>query len=70
VSNRKKLKKPRRERGYVKDAIRQGLASGPGYHDLYVFHDDWCALLKRGEACNCYPAVRLHSPFGPARGTN
>ncbi len=69
MSNRKRLKR-KRERGYIKEALRLGRAAGPGYHDLYIFHDDWCALLKRGDACNCYPAVCVHSPFGPARGTN
>lgn len=42
MSNKKRIKR-RRERGYVKEALRLGRAARPGYHDLCVFHDDWCA---------------------------
>jgi hypothetical protein len=70
VSNKKKIKKPR-ERGYIKKAIQLGLAAGPGYRDLYVFHDDWCNILTgKSLACNCYPDVRLGPPPGARQEVN
>ncbi|HEY1815001.1 MAG TPA: hypothetical protein VGG74_21785 [Kofleriaceae bacterium] len=32
---------------------------GVGINDIDVAHDDWCALLKSGQPCNCDPDVRV-----------
>jgi hypothetical protein len=37
---------------------------GVGVNDIDIAHDDWCALLKSGQPCNCDPdrtSAAVHS---------
>jgi hypothetical protein len=34
----------------------------PGtYHEVKIYHDDWCAIFK-GQPCNCNPVCELLKP--------
>lgn len=72
MSNRLKIKKrlPR-----LPNRLRLGNAPGGNYEFgllgldvvpgsatlVTVGHDDWCALLQRGEPCNCNPEIEAES---------
>jgi hypothetical protein len=48
---------------YVAEVIRQSLqraeTAKPGtVSALDVLHDDWCAVFKGRDVCNCNPEVR------------
>ena len=38
----------------------QGAQIPPGYHNVKVLHDSWCAIFKGG-VCNCIPEIQM--PF-------
>lgn len=43
---------------YLADILKMAQTVQPGtYQDVYVYHDDWCALLKGKGSCNCNPEV-------------
>lgn len=50
--------KPLSRPNYVDKVFALAMSKGVGFHDIDVFHDDWCAMLQGG-ICNCNPDVRV-----------
>jgi hypothetical protein len=53
------------ERKLVEQWRTGALPRNPGYHQVIVSHDDWCAIFAGG-SCNCDPDIELKCPQSPA----
>jgi hypothetical protein len=55
-------RRDKQEHNYVKklrSLVRIGaLPHDVGYHQVSVYHDDWCGVFQ-GQRCNCDPDIRL-----------
>jgi len=43
----------------ILDLQAKGHFIKPGYSNIQIRHDDWCALLKHKGVCNCDPDVEV-----------
>lgn len=43
---------------YIPMVQELGPLLGPGFHQIDVQHDDWCAGFK-GQPCNCEPEIKV-----------
>ncbi len=55
--------KPKKQPNYLRRLTQalQGAQIPPGYHNVKIRHDSWCAIF-RGGACNCDPEIELPFP--------
>ena len=48
---------------YIAKIEELARAQGASEHEFDVMHDDWCALLKHGQRCDCAPDVSVRVPL-------